>query len=356
MTLSQVTASFFPRSAISRAEWLYQQRSSGRSRRWTRWLGRAILIFAITMSMILFWGEVVGALLNRDAGPIGERLQIATIGFVGLAIIYHFVLMFRTLSLAANSISRERQNNTWDMLILTGIDARQIVRGKWAATVQRQWRSYLLLGIIRAGAIVWWGAASSRSLLTMYSFYSYSYVREVIYPSPLSFLFAGLAIIALTMVNLGFTAACGILASAQIRRSALALGRAIALRLLIILSIIVIVFGIPSIVGTLTHWQINLWQTMPGWLNDLIGRVLLTLVDNGCTAGVEFSSTQITYDYGFDNGASGLGYVALAIFITGGVYILLTRFLLGVAQWQAVRNQALPPPSDKVQIAKTVLF
>src|SRR5574337_1237247 len=114
MTLSDLTTTFFPSTAIIRAELTYQQRSSSRRRRWQRWIGRAIMAFGITMSMILFWGEFAGALLWRDSGPIGDRLRVGVVGLLVLALVYHFVLMIQTLSLAANSIARERQNNTWD--------------------------------------------------------------------------------------------------------------------------------------------------------------------------------------------------------------------------------------------------
>jgi hypothetical protein len=367
MTITDATASFFPRTAITRAELAYQHRSS-RQGRWRRWVGRIIMAFGITMSMILFWGEFAGAALGRDAGPIGDKLRIGAVGLLVLALVYHFVLMIQTLSFAANSIARERQNNTWDMLVLTGVDARQIVRGKWWATVQRQWHSYALLGLLRTGAVVWFSASNSRYLLYLmnssynsnygsysgYNYYGYSYISNITPPLPLGIIFVGAVIFTLTMVNLGFTAACGVLASAQIRRSALALGRSIALRLLTILSIFLLVLGLPALLGSLTHGAVTLWFSVP-WMGDLVGRSLLTLLDNGTSVAGEFASFHYTY-YNFSTPDS-TGFAVLSIFVSVGVYLLLTRFLLGQAQRRTVREQALPP-LEKLpqQIRKTALF
>src|ERR1041385_6042695 len=102
MSVLDRVEAFIPQNAIMRAEVKYQRRSTSQRWRW-RWLRsawRVFLIASVTMAMILYWGEFAGALLNRDAGPIGERLQIATDVVIVLAVVMHFVLMIQTLSLA----------------------------------------------------------------------------------------------------------------------------------------------------------------------------------------------------------------------------------------------------------------
>ncbi len=346
MNVSDWAATTFPRSIITRTELNHQQRTSGRGQPWLRYSWRVILAAGITLSMILLWGEFAGALLKRDAGPIGDRLQIATIGLLALAIIWHFVLMIQTLSLAANSVARERQNHTWDMLVLTGVDAREIIRGKWWATVQKQWRSYALLAVIRAGAAVWFGANQGRSLAsniaTGYSLYGYTPpLPSVIFPSPTEILLAGALIVAFTMLNLAFTAACGVLASAQIRRSALALARSITLRLLVVLGI--------ALVLSLLQFGLTLFTSrfFPSSLSSLNGvtniilNVSVTLLDNGVTVATTLGSIKITPLDGY--AADANVQALIAAFLTMGLYLLLTRLLLRLAQGEAVRRQALPP-------------
>ncbi|MBZ0306845.1 MAG: hypothetical protein K8I82_12320, partial [Anaerolineae bacterium] len=234
-----LTPNWFPDNAIMRAERSHQEWEITQQRRWRRYLQRMVNWFMLTIGMILFWGEFAGALTKRDASPIGEKLGILTIIFVAYTVIWHFSLMFRTLALAANSIIREKQSGSWDLVVLTGVDARQIVRGKWWATVQQQLLHYVRLGLLRACAAVYLSGTNSRTFLYMvYLPYYYNSAEvSIILPEPIGILLAGIIVYILTIANLFFTAACGIPASAQMQRPFNALVWAIIARVTIPLAL-----------------------------------------------------------------------------------------------------------------------
>jgi hypothetical protein len=67
----------------------------------------------------------------------------------------YIVVTLITLGLAARSISREYENGTWDSLLLTNMTARQIVQGKWWATLCSLWGDHLMVLILRLGFVTW---------------------------------------------------------------------------------------------------------------------------------------------------------------------------------------------------------
>lgn len=345
MAPAEFLNTLIPRNVVAQTELAYQRRSSHTQRRWRHRLGRVTIIAVLLVSMILLWGEVAGALLQRDAGPIGDRLGIIAWAAAVYVLVFHFTTMLRTLGLAANSLARERQNNTWEMLVLTGIDAREIVYGKWSATVRNQWRQYVLLGVLRAGMAVWLGAYSSREILNLllggYIYGSYYSDIQVVLPSPLKILVGAALVFVLTLASLPFTAACGVLASAQVKRSALALGRAMGIRILLLLT-----FALGSVLamGAFRLWQFSL-------LNEVFGRTISALLVNGATFGSELSGVQYrVFPINLYDGLppDGTIYAIAAAIVSAVLYGLLTVFLLQLAQRRVIREQALPPlPTSK---------
>ncbi len=314
----------FSANPIARAELTYQTRSRPQVRRWKRVTTRLILILALTLACILAGGEFAGALLYRDPDPISRAFGVLNILPVATAFILHFVLMIQTLSLSANSVAREKQANNWDMLVLTGVDSRQIIRGKWWATVRRMWPMYAFLGILRAAVIMWIGASVSRVFV-----YSYPVAPNIHIPTPLHFLVSAASVFILTMLNLPFTAACGV--SAFNKRSSIGLARAIATRLFIISGI--------SLITVFTGWL--LFRASYNTFQDIGARVLLAVFDNG----VNFGSELVTYRYDSRN-TYYVNISLAALLLTLATYILLTLLLLRLAQWQATCQNALPPLSS----------
>jgi hypothetical protein len=217
------------------------------------------------------------------------------------------------------------------------------VRGKWWATVRHMWRPYLMLGILRALCVIWYGASMTHSYISYASYYNnerYVSGAQILPAVLLQALLAGGAVLALTLANLCFTAACGV--TAFNKRSSIALARAIGTRILIIIGIGLLCFLV------LRFWvSYSYSYSYPNVIPAIVAVSLITLIDNGLTVGSQIAA----YDfYGF-SGISSINS-AFAIFIPAAIlalllYALLTFLLLRLAQWQAVRDNALPPAKRK---------
>jgi hypothetical protein len=281
----------------------------------------------LMLGLILAGGVLAGSLLQRDAYPIGETLEPLPAIFLFSVLIAHFVVQFRTIALASSSIARERERNNWELLILTGISARSIVRGKWRAVVQRQLPTYLWLAALRACAIIWYGySISSESRRFYLSFYGGNYF--IVLPEPGTIVFGAAITVQLTLLNLPLTAACALVGGSLGKNTATALSRGIAIRILVGVTpgITCLLFlGVFSYL--LRGVQINSSQ----WLNDILAWVSvlpITLADNGVTIGTFLSQVQIYsrgYDYRQSNDTfwlivtAAIAFIPIYIWMIGGV-------------------------------------
>lgn len=333
-------AAWFPPNAISRAELAYQQRQPQR-RLWLRSGLLALEWLMLTIGLILLGGEFAGALLQRDPSPIAAKFRVLAIVFIVYTVLRHFMLMFQTLAFSANSLVREKQIVNWDMLLLTGIDARQIVYGKWLATVQHQFPAYVRLGLLRAAAIIFFNANDSRSV--QIGRYGYQ-VSEVIQPLPLQILLAVGVIFLLTLANLAFTAACGMMASAEFKRPTITLAWAFVSRPLVLI-------GVVLAIALLLTGEVSIHSSQLSYMFTL---TLATLLDNGITLMRPLVATRYVTIYGYvvnDYFGNLLDYTLP--FIVGALiallcYALLTLWMLRVAQRRTIRVGALPPvPKSK---------
>lgn len=64
---------------------------------------------------------------------------------IGFVLVYFFLGLFRTATLAASSITSEKEARTWPILLATPLDNRQIVFGKIIGSCLRCWPFWLLL-------------------------------------------------------------------------------------------------------------------------------------------------------------------------------------------------------------------
>lgn len=336
MTSFQLPATFFPENAIKRAELIYQQRSAKRPRAWRRWLNIMSKWLTITLVIMLAATLLLASLTQRDPTPIYKMLGPLPALLILFTLFYDLSLMFSTISLAANSISREREGQTWEMLVLTGINARQIVRGKWWATVQRQFPRYLMLSFIRAGAT----AASAVSVLTSY-YYAYSnYDVRMQLPHPLMIIISVLLGVVLTVANLGFSAACGVMGSAVSKRSSMAVARGVANQIVLsLVPALAIFFLITRLYVTSARYDAT-WQS----IYSFFGLGTVSLVDNG----FNLLSNPIYVRYQYYSGGSyspivpiELDWMAAAL-LTLVWYGLLTWFALWRAEKRAVSALATP--------------
>lgn len=334
---------WFPNNAIMRIEQAHQARTLTQQRRWRKYMQQAVNWFMLTIGMILFWGEVVGSLTQRDASPIGQKLGVLTVIFLAYVVIWHFSLMFRTLALAANSITREKQSGSWDLVVLTGIDARQLVRGKWSATVRHQLPHYIRLGVLRACAAVYWMAANSRMIYgIVYSPYYGAMVIDIFPPAPFGILVAGLIVFGFTIVNLFFTAACGIQASAQVQRPVSALIWAIVARFTVPLIPLAVIACI-LITGLFRYMTADTF-------GSVIGGTVITLIDNGVSVISELVAVHYQWNDLIPTDVSPF-ITAIQIFtiivLALGLYALFTFMLLQRAERLAVQKSSASPAQTR---------
>ncbi len=90
-------------------------------------------MFSLGITVFFF----VLILLRRE--PASDTLsQITNWGVIHVVLVtfWHYILLLQSLSLSVNSLVREHTGQTWDALILTGVDARRVARGKWQAVVR----------------------------------------------------------------------------------------------------------------------------------------------------------------------------------------------------------------------------
>ncbi len=318
MTSSLRPSSFFTNNPVSRAERTYQQRSARQPRPWRRWLNRTIKWLMITIALILFGGLLIASILLRDPSPIIEKLNPLPNLLTVLTFMYHISLMFQTISLTANSISREKEAQTWDMLVLTGIDARQIVRGKWWAAVQHQLPQYLLLGVLRIGATAGLAIGVSSSLYRGYS----AYDQRILLPHPASLIFAAVVIMAFTLANLAFSAACGVMASAASQRSAIAIARGFGNQIL--LSLITSI-GIVYLLSRIFSYGMSGLSSFYTLIITGAG----SIIDNGLT----LTTTAIYVDYFYAYYAQNIGSPRIPLSLEWLVAALISMLLYGLLIW-----------------------
>lgn len=291
---------------IGNTELAYQRKLLRVKWRWLRWIGRAVRLAGITLAMIIFGGLVTGALLERDSYTIIKRLGDLVPILLFFTLLMHFVYLYQTLSLSSNSITHERQSSTWELLLLTRINSWQMVYGKWWATVRRQMRSYFTLGLLQMGVMA---VSASFSWGFIYSGY-YNDISFFRFPTVFQIVAAGAVVMVLTLADLGFTAALGVLASASTGRTWKALGQALVTRVLLM----ILVWFIAS---RFTYEQ--------GWL----AMGLMTLIENGLLLTGDLASVRYVSpanDYPFTT----VPYASIVL-VTLLVYAAVTLCLLLLA-------------------------
>jgi len=81
-------------------------------------------------------------------------VRMSGIGFtavITMNIALYMVVTLITVALAANSISREKTNKTWHVLLLTNVDARSLVLCKWYASSKSLRGDHLMIILLRLG-------------------------------------------------------------------------------------------------------------------------------------------------------------------------------------------------------------
>lgn len=197
------------RSPVAQAEHKHQSNIMENTRAGAVWVWLAYLMLypALAVSAALYLGALLNFVIpggfwlisgTQGAGVLGA----ATTHLIAMNVALYAVVTLVTMALAANSIQREKQNHTWETLLLTGVDARRIVWGKWWATVRVMWKDHALVGLLRLGMIAWLVAITHDEFMFRPGFLTLS-------PHMFYLLLAGFTVTAYTILDTMLTAALG---------------------------------------------------------------------------------------------------------------------------------------------------
>jgi hypothetical protein len=213
---------------IEAAELRHQRHVINASRSGWFWIVLAMLMLvpALLTSLGMFAAGLLDipvpdrlmAFVTRS--PLDWLIIYAEVILITMNVALYIVVLLVSLALASNSIQREKLNNTWDTLLLTNVSARQLVAGKFRASLRAMWGDHAIVGLLRLGLIA--GALTS-----------YVYVPLPPDSAPLSvhILILGVLMLVFTALDAIFNAALGVLSGLIVAPRAVALSLSGGVRL-----------------------------------------------------------------------------------------------------------------------------
>jgi hypothetical protein len=156
-----IIRALFSDNPVAQAELRHQRHVITTSRSGRGWIILSVLMLApaALAALILIFGGLLELSLEVDflaGGSLVEwGVELSLVMLITMNFALYFVVTMVTFALSANSITREKQNRTWDTLLLTNLDARRIVWGKWWASLQSLWGDNLMVGFLRLGLAGW---------------------------------------------------------------------------------------------------------------------------------------------------------------------------------------------------------
>ncbi len=261
----------FTTHPVTRAELNYQWHIIENGRAGKLWiiLAYVLLLPALISSVAFFIGAVLNQLIAGGVHILPDDTaallgNLAATHLLAMNLALYAVLTMITLALASNSITREKSGKTWDNLLLTGVSARHIVRGKWWATLWALWGDHALAALLRVGIVAWLVSILGGEAL-------YQPILPFL-PVVSSYLLAGaLLLAAYAVVDAALSAALGVLAPLLNIDSAGAFVLVLGLRMLLAL----FPFVAPVIIFTQFEMHFAAFY-VAFWLAFLILLALLT--------------------------------------------------------------------------------
>lgn len=310
----------------------YQKQRGSRQtvRRLNRWtIGLALLVSAF-ISVVTLLMALADPLMFRNPPPLRADWLAQLSAVLALYTLFvHFMVIGRTLGLATTSVTH-RTGGAWDNIVITGIDARRLVRGKWIALIRLMWRDYAILAALRCGVTL--GLATT--VLNNDSLGEILYwVQPTIIPNlPGRMLLACVLIVALTLLNCLFTAGAATLGSFLARSNTSGITTLFTTRLTAL--------GIPLALSLIPGlYAITQQPITDPALEELFevsfivfGFGVATLIDNGTFAAIGVAGPRF-FDVPFYFGGGLLGLTTVSV---------VTLLLLHISQWIVARQGVLP--------------
>ncbi len=152
-------------SPVGRVERRHQQRTlKRRNGRWQTALVPGIVLGAVVLALLRpvildhpewFYQGTADVLTVWDG-----IINVATLALTFLVPAQYFLALSQAFSGGSGAIARERLSRTWELLVLTGLDTRHLIMGKWAGTMQMLWREWRKMLIPRLMGVSWLTAAA----------------------------------------------------------------------------------------------------------------------------------------------------------------------------------------------------
>jgi len=127
-----------PQNPIARAETLYL------TRRKPLRIWRYVYIF---VAIVMLYPILLGSLTSQR---LTEAIAILSLVNIAGA----FFIVGRTIIFSHNAIMREKRAAAWELLLLTGVNAAELIFGKWWGVLVFMWREYLWLFFARFGLLL----------------------------------------------------------------------------------------------------------------------------------------------------------------------------------------------------------
>jgi len=137
---------------IVRAEFKHQRFVIERGRVGWVWIALAALL--VVPSLVASLGYIGAILLDYQAYEFLNNWQSnITLMLVVANMSMYPVVTLMTIGLARNSISREKDKHTWGILRLTNIQNRQLIDGKWWASLWALNGDHGMVNLLRVGLL-----------------------------------------------------------------------------------------------------------------------------------------------------------------------------------------------------------
>jgi hypothetical protein len=149
---------WFITDIITKAELRHQWYVLEKSRSGTAWIILAVLmvipavlITLYAVILVIFGLPFTWSMMSDSFWD--NLIEIGIVLLIVMNVALYLIVILITLGLSSNSVSRERKGRTWDVLLLTNVDARQVVLGKWWASLVALWGDHAMIAFLRVGAV-----------------------------------------------------------------------------------------------------------------------------------------------------------------------------------------------------------
>jgi hypothetical protein len=314
------------------AELKYWARAQPATRGWKRYLNLLLGWWTLLVSLLLFISEFVRALLGSDLNIVPYQLRWLMGIYALLAFVFYSTPWNRAQRLALRMIGRDKSKaHNWELIVLTGVDARTYVMAKWWVLVRTTFPTLLYAGLVRAGAVTFLVAEFTRSMSATVIRYSSSY--SVFPPSAGDILMLGLLSVLLTFVGMPSMMALQLDNMLNAPRNGGLWWAALLRGVLFFCGGIVLFITLSMLIASLSRVTGNPLVSL------MIGAAVLTSFDNGFIITGQLAVFAYTYNLSVPTYFAELDAIntLLIVLLSLPLTVFSLWFWLGMAEWTAQR-------------------